>query len=193
VKKPGRVHTSSPTLIALPPQPGRSTRSPDCTDMGTILPSLSVAPGPTAMTVASGSGVFVLDVGRNRPDVVFCVRGRRNAQKQARRQWRVSKCIHDTQACTHAFSLEALDEDAVEQRDEGLDGLERGGLVRRVAQPREPNDSQKNVPLLEEECGRGEERGGRAGNASGGRQARTARPAPNFGQRVGDVTLSTCW
>jgi hypothetical protein len=57
--------------MAFPPQPGKSTRSPACTDMETIFPSLSVAPGPTAMTVASGNGVFVDDVGRNRPDEVF--------------------------------------------------------------------------------------------------------------------------
>jgi hypothetical protein len=36
------------------------------------LPSLSVAPGPTAMTVASGSGELVADVGRKRPVAVFC-------------------------------------------------------------------------------------------------------------------------
>jgi hypothetical protein len=64
-------HTSSPTLIALPPHPGRRTRSPAWTDILTILPSLSVAPGPTEMTVASGKGEFVADVGRNRPVAVF--------------------------------------------------------------------------------------------------------------------------
>lgn len=64
-------HTSSPTLIELPPQPGRSTRSPALTDVGTILPSLSGAPGPTAITVASGRGLLVADVGRKMPDAVF--------------------------------------------------------------------------------------------------------------------------
>lgn len=63
--------TSSPTLIGLPPQPGSKTRSPALTDVGTSLPSLSRAPGPTAMTVASGRGLFVADVGKKMPVAVF--------------------------------------------------------------------------------------------------------------------------
>lgn len=63
--------TSSPTLIAFPPQPGSSTRSPGFTFVGMILPSLSGAPGPTAMTVASGSGFVVEEDGRKIPVVVF--------------------------------------------------------------------------------------------------------------------------
>ena len=63
--------TSSPTLIALPPQPGNNTRSPALTDVGTTWPSLFGAPGPTAITVASGSGLDVAEVGRNIPDDVF--------------------------------------------------------------------------------------------------------------------------
>ena len=66
-----RVLTSSPTLIALPPQPGSSTRSPAFTAVGTTLPSLSGAPGPTAITVASGRGFDVAEVGRKIPDAVF--------------------------------------------------------------------------------------------------------------------------
>ena len=65
--------TSSPTLMGLPPQPGRRTRSPAFTAGATTLPSLLGAPGPTAMTVASGSGLLVADVGRKMPLAVFCV------------------------------------------------------------------------------------------------------------------------
>lgn len=64
--------TSSPTLIGFPPHPGRRTRSPGFTDVGTTLPSLSGAPGPTAITVASGNGVLVVDDGRKMPVAVFC-------------------------------------------------------------------------------------------------------------------------
>lgn len=38
-----------------------------------ILPSLLGAPGPTAMTVASGRGLVVADVGRKMPVAVFCL------------------------------------------------------------------------------------------------------------------------
>lgn len=68
--------TSSPTLMAFPPQPGKRTRSPAFTDMGMILPSLSRAPGPTEMTVASGNGWDVADVGRKMPVAVFWMRGK---------------------------------------------------------------------------------------------------------------------
>lgn len=63
--------TSSPTLIGLPPQPGKSTRSPAFTVVGTTLPSLFGAPGPTAITVASGSGLFVALDGKKMPVAVF--------------------------------------------------------------------------------------------------------------------------
>ena len=63
--------TSSPSLMGLPPQPGRRTRSPAFTLVGTTLPSLSAAPGPTAMTVASGRGWLVVDEGRKMPLAVF--------------------------------------------------------------------------------------------------------------------------
>ncbi len=49
-------YSSSPTLIELPPQLGKRTLSPDLTEVGTTLPSLSGAPGPVAMTLASGRG-----------------------------------------------------------------------------------------------------------------------------------------
>jgi hypothetical protein len=67
----GKTCTSSPTLIALPPHPGSSTLSPAFTVVGMIFPFLSGAPGPTAITVASGSGTFVADVGRKMPVAVF--------------------------------------------------------------------------------------------------------------------------
>ena len=63
--------TSSPTLIELPPHPGNKTRSPAFTSGGTILPSLLGAPGPTEMTIASGRGLVVADVGKKIPVAVF--------------------------------------------------------------------------------------------------------------------------
>ena len=65
------LRTSSPSLIELPPQPGRRTRSPALTDGGTTFPCLLGAPGPTAMTVASGRGEVVAEEGRKIPDAVF--------------------------------------------------------------------------------------------------------------------------
>jgi len=53
--------TSSPSLIEFPPHPGRRTLSPVLTVVGTIFPLLSGAPGPTAITVASGKGLVVDD------------------------------------------------------------------------------------------------------------------------------------
>lgn len=58
-------------MIELPPQPGRSTRSPALTEVGTISPDLFGAPGPTAMTVASGRGEVVAEEGRKIPAAVF--------------------------------------------------------------------------------------------------------------------------
>lgn len=63
--------TSSPTLIWLPPHDGRRILSPGCTLTGTTLPSLSGAPGPAAITDASGSGDEALDEGRKRPEAVL--------------------------------------------------------------------------------------------------------------------------
>jgi hypothetical protein len=70
-KREKKRRTSSPTLIALPPQPGNNTLSPALTAVGKTRPSLFGAPGPTAITVASGSGLDVAEVGRNIPDAVF--------------------------------------------------------------------------------------------------------------------------
>lgn len=67
-----RELTSSPTLMLLPPQPGRRTLSPGLTLVGTSLPSLSATPGPAAMTLASGRGDCVAAEGRKMPDAVFC-------------------------------------------------------------------------------------------------------------------------
>ena len=63
--------TSSPTLIEFPPQPGSRTRSPAFTCVGTILPSFVGAPGPTAITVASGRGVVVAEEGMKMPEAAF--------------------------------------------------------------------------------------------------------------------------
>ena len=79
------------------------------------MPSLSAAPGPTAMTVASGSGVLVTEVGRKMPEAVFC----RQRQVSERHSSRLR--AHDT----YGVRLELLDQDAVEERHDGLDGLER--------------------------------------------------------------------
>ena len=43
--------------MELPPHEGRSTLSPGFTLVGTTWPSLLGAPGPAAITEASGSGV----------------------------------------------------------------------------------------------------------------------------------------
>ena len=67
----GRL-TSSPTLILLPPHPGNNTLSPSFTETGTTSPVLDEgAPGPTAMTVASGMVVVVEEEGMKRPEAVF--------------------------------------------------------------------------------------------------------------------------
>jgi hypothetical protein len=66
-----RRRTSSPSLIELPPQPGNSTRSPALTLVGTVSPCLLGAPGPTAMTVASGNGLLVAEDGKKMPVAVF--------------------------------------------------------------------------------------------------------------------------
>src|SRR6266851_5876679 len=65
--EPQNERTSSPNLMVFPPQPGNNTRSPALTDVGTTRPSLSGAPGPTAITVASGSGLDVAEDGRKIP------------------------------------------------------------------------------------------------------------------------------
>ncbi len=57
--------------MELPPQLGTKTRSPALTLGGTTFPVLSVMPGPTAMTVASGSEPDVADVGKKSPEAVF--------------------------------------------------------------------------------------------------------------------------
>lgn len=64
--------TSSPTLMLLPPQPGNKTLSPAFTLTGTTSPVLGEgAPGPTAMTVASGMVDEVEEEGMKRPEAVF--------------------------------------------------------------------------------------------------------------------------
>jgi hypothetical protein len=63
--------TSSPTLMVFPPQPGSRTQSPAFTFVGTTVPFLSGAPGPVAITFASGKGLLVADDGRRIPVAVF--------------------------------------------------------------------------------------------------------------------------
>ena len=58
-------------MIEFPPQPGNNTLSPGFTLIGNTLPSFVVAPGPTAMTVASGRGPFVDEEGKKIPVAVF--------------------------------------------------------------------------------------------------------------------------
>ena len=113
--------TSSPILIELPPQPGSRTLSPALTETGITAPSLFGAPGPTAMTVASGSGEEVAEVGRKMPVAVFWSR---NVC-----QHMYSRLIGIATGFTHCVSLEALDQDTVEERDDGANGLD-GGLER---------------------------------------------------------------
>ena len=82
--------TSSPTLIELPPQPGSRTRSPTLTLTGVTTPSLLGAPGPTAMTVASGRGFAVAEEGRKMPVAVFCRqwgKGQRRPTVSALNRW----------------------------------------------------------------------------------------------------------
>jgi len=66
-----RKYSSSPSLIEFPPHPGRRILSPALTVVGMIFPFLSGAPGPTAITVASGKGVVVDAWGRKMPEAVF--------------------------------------------------------------------------------------------------------------------------
>ena len=105
--------TSSPTLIGFPPQPGNKTLSPGWTEIGATVPSLLGAPGPTAMTVASGRGEVVAEEGRKMPVAVFCARQRGKKGQRG----------------THGLGLEALDQNTVQKRLYGADGLEGGSLV----------------------------------------------------------------
>ena len=63
------------------------------------------------MTVASGRGLAVAEVGRNIPAAVFYTGSMLEAQKNQKTK-------------PHCFWLEALDEDAIQQRYYGLDGFE---------------------------------------------------------------------
>lgn len=64
------VYSSSPTLIVWPPKLGRRTLSPVFTLVGIAFPFLSLAPGPTAMTCASGLFFSVADAGKKMPEAV---------------------------------------------------------------------------------------------------------------------------
>lgn len=65
------------------------------------------------MTVASGNGDSVADVGRKIPEAVFCRRGSLRGKFQ------------QSSGMTHRLRLEPLDKDTVEERRNGLDRLER--------------------------------------------------------------------
>ena len=78
-KKRKKKRTSSPTLSHYLPnhwQPGNKTLSPALTNVGTTRSSLSGAPGLMVITVASGSGLDVAEVGGNIPAAVFCIKVR---------------------------------------------------------------------------------------------------------------------
>lgn len=94
--------TSSPSLMGLPPQPGSKTLSPTLTETGVTTPSLLVAPGPTAMTVASGRGEEVADEGRKIPVAVFYI------GSSAKHR------VAGSGTRTNRLGLESLDEDSVE-------------------------------------------------------------------------------
>lgn len=81
------------------------------------LPSLLVNPGPTAITVASGRVPEVAEVGKKRPEAVFCGTIRR--QQDASKEWRGK---------TNCFWLEALNKDTVKERKHAFDRFERGSL-----------------------------------------------------------------
>lgn len=68
------------------------------------------------MTVASGRGDCVADEGRKMPVAVFCAHQRGE--------------YTGLRGMSHGLGFEALDEDAVEERLEGADGLECGGLIK---------------------------------------------------------------
>jgi hypothetical protein len=77
---------------------------------------LSGAPGSTAITVASGNGLDVAEVGRKIPDEVFCMCVH---QKNGEREEPKKK--------KDSFRSEALDEDAVKEGD-GKPDLLAGSL-----------------------------------------------------------------
>jgi hypothetical protein len=79
------------------------------------------------MTVASGRGLVTADEGRKMPVAVFYVVPKR---PQLNREFLEAFWRLDERWETYGLWFESLDEDAVEQRDEGLDVFEgSGGLV----------------------------------------------------------------
>lgn len=100
--------------MGFPPHPGSRTRSPAFTLTGTIVPFEFGAPGPTAITVASGRGLEVAEDGRKMPVAVFCSPSAFFAGRMSGKP--------------HCLGLEPLDKDSVEEGLEGADVLECGGL-----------------------------------------------------------------
>jgi hypothetical protein len=81
------------------------------------LPSLLVAPGPTATTVASGRVPEVAEVGKKRPEEVFY------------RHTHVSgTCRKARKPRTNRFRLEALYENTVEEGKHAFNRLEGSSL-----------------------------------------------------------------
>lgn len=78
-------------------------------------PSLFGAPGPTAITVASGKGEEVAEEGRKRPVAVFW--------SKPYQRW-----YYPVEFRTRRLGFESLDEDTVEKRLYGTDGFECGCL-----------------------------------------------------------------
>lgn len=129
-----RQLTSSPTLTGSPPNPGRTTRSPSLTEGAIRSPLRPWTPGPTARTRPSGGGGPAAAEGRNRPEAVFCVRGGEPCVS--------GSGMEEAALEVHAYlgDLDALNKDAVEERGEGLDGLDREGLLRgRLGQHMSPS------------------------------------------------------
>jgi hypothetical protein len=102
-----------------------------------------------AITVASGSGFDVAEVGRNIPVAVFCappfssvcVRGKEGGR-------------------TYGLGFKALDEDAVEEGDEGPDGLEGSlGSLCNTGQKRTGTSAlQRTITYIEESKSRRDKR-----------------------------------
>ena len=133
-----RERTSSPTLTGTPPKAGRTTRSPSLSETGWSEPSLRGAPGPTARTVPSGGGPCDAAEGRYRPEAVFCSEG----EEVGGQPGKAAASEEEGRRETHLDDLCALDEDAVEERGERLDGLDREGLGRGT---RERGDERREV------------------------------------------------
>lgn len=80
------------------------------------------APGPTAITVASGKGLAVTEEGRKIPEAVFF-----EVKEGSGYRDEFKRVIKNNKE-TNGLWLESLDEHTVKERDERLDAFESGGL-----------------------------------------------------------------